>query len=204
SVPPRHAGRQAENLADTDSMLLVEFAGETGHGTGPTLEFYSLVCRELLKKGMGLWRGDTFIPAPIQTSATPSNTAGGTRPSSAPINAPKRGDASNPSPGGGASNPSLAGGASSPSPPTRGDASNPSHPTRGEASNPSPPTQGGASNPPPPAGGDASNPSPPASGLVAMEEETESEVESEAESVEVGVSGNRGSGSDVLGGVGSG
>ncbi|CAN0153629.1 unnamed protein product, partial [Ectocarpus sp. 6 AP-2014] len=38
SVPPVHAGRQAENLADTESMLLVEFAGETGHGTGPTLE----------------------------------------------------------------------------------------------------------------------------------------------------------------------
>lgn len=27
-----------QNLADTESMLLVEFAGETGHGTGPTLE----------------------------------------------------------------------------------------------------------------------------------------------------------------------
>ena len=29
---------RCQNLADTDSMLLVEFAGETGHGTGPTLE----------------------------------------------------------------------------------------------------------------------------------------------------------------------
>lgn len=28
-----------------DALLVVDFKGETGHGTGPTQEFYSLVCR---------------------------------------------------------------------------------------------------------------------------------------------------------------
>lgn len=71
-----------------DSLLVVDFEGETGHGTGPTQEFYSLICRsvpcnsgllrrvyfyyyladsiftfllvnrEVIRCGLRLWRGD--------------------------------------------------------------------------------------------------------------------------------------------------
>ncbi|KAM3570265.1 hypothetical protein VYU27_007670 [Nannochloropsis oceanica] len=41
-----------------EDELVVAFEGETGHGTGPTQEFYSLVCREVTRKGLGVWRGD--------------------------------------------------------------------------------------------------------------------------------------------------
>ena len=37
-IPTGDTTPSFQNLADTESMLLVEFAGETGHGTGPTLE----------------------------------------------------------------------------------------------------------------------------------------------------------------------
>ncbi len=41
-----------------DAILLVEFEGETGCGTGrPTQEFYTLVCHEARKSGLGLWHG---------------------------------------------------------------------------------------------------------------------------------------------------
>ncbi|CAN0310849.1 unnamed protein product, partial [Ascophyllum nodosum] len=77
SVPPPHAGRQTENRADIERMLLVEFDGETGHGTEPTLEFYSLVCRELTRKGHGMWRGDDVSRSPPQGAANSSTVSVG-------------------------------------------------------------------------------------------------------------------------------
>jgi len=36
-------------------IISVEFRGEIGHGIGPTLEFYSLVCSEVQRKSLELW-----------------------------------------------------------------------------------------------------------------------------------------------------
>lgn len=36
-------------------LLEVEFFDEVGSGLGPTLEFYSIVCKELQKTNLGLW-----------------------------------------------------------------------------------------------------------------------------------------------------
>jgi len=38
------------------AVLTVEFTDEIGHGLGPTLEFYSLVCTEISLKSSGMWR----------------------------------------------------------------------------------------------------------------------------------------------------
>ncbi|KAK2455061.1 E3 ubiquitin-protein ligase UPL4 [Trifolium repens] len=38
--------------------LEVEYDEEVGTGLGPTLEFYTLVCQELQKSGLGMWRED--------------------------------------------------------------------------------------------------------------------------------------------------
>ncbi len=58
------------NHGALDAILLVEFEGETGYGTGPTQEFYTLICHEMRKSGLGLWHGDgdpkhgTFLNPP--------------------------------------------------------------------------------------------------------------------------------------------
>ena len=52
--------------------LSVEFADETGHGLGPTLEFYSLVCRDLHRRDLGIWH-DCYGP----TAPTAGGAAGG-------------------------------------------------------------------------------------------------------------------------------
>ena len=39
-------------------VLEVEYSEEVGTGLGPTLEFYTLVCHEFQKTGLGIWRGD--------------------------------------------------------------------------------------------------------------------------------------------------
>lgn len=39
-------------------VLEVEYNEEVGTGLGPTLEFYTLVCHEFQKTGMGMWRED--------------------------------------------------------------------------------------------------------------------------------------------------
>jgi len=41
----------------TSSILEVEFMGEEGSGTGPTLEFYSLLSHDFAQACHGLWRG---------------------------------------------------------------------------------------------------------------------------------------------------
>lgn len=60
----RTYGRHRSGKAHGESArrfytVSVGFTDEVGHGLGPTLEFYTLVCHNLQVKGMGLWRGDT-------------------------------------------------------------------------------------------------------------------------------------------------
>ncbi|KAL3317514.1 Ubiquitin-protein ligase [Cichlidogyrus casuarinus] len=53
--------RQAENtlneLRDSRCILEIAFQGEVGFGIGPTLEFYTIVSRELMSTQLGLWHG---------------------------------------------------------------------------------------------------------------------------------------------------
>ncbi|KAA3679062.1 E3 ubiquitin-protein ligase TRIP12 [Paragonimus westermani] len=66
--------RQAEatlaELLDSRAVLEIAFDGEVGFGLGPTLEFYTLVSRQLMKSSYGLWHGnettsDGYVIAPI-------------------------------------------------------------------------------------------------------------------------------------------
>ncbi|KAI4349199.1 hypothetical protein L6164_009821 [Bauhinia variegata] len=45
-------------------VLEVEYDEEVGTGLGPTLEFYTLVCQEFQKSGMGMWREDNCSFSP--------------------------------------------------------------------------------------------------------------------------------------------
>lgn len=53
--------RQAESLlaelASSRALLEVHYDGEVGSGLGPTLEFYSQVCRQMRRPELSLWRG---------------------------------------------------------------------------------------------------------------------------------------------------
>lgn len=73
-------------------MLEVEFFGEVGTGTGPTLEFYTLLSRELQRRSLGQWRTEEVMepaeedqqrhgsqepesPAPSEAGGVPPPTA---------------------------------------------------------------------------------------------------------------------------------
>ena len=43
-------------------LLEIEYHGEEGTGLGPTLEFYSLLSRELSQRSLGLWRTEELPP----------------------------------------------------------------------------------------------------------------------------------------------
>jgi len=45
-------------LASSKSLLEIQYENEVGTGLGPTLEFYTLVSRELQRADLGLWKGD--------------------------------------------------------------------------------------------------------------------------------------------------
>ena len=53
------ATRRAYSLIYT--YIYVSWCGshETGHGLGPTVEFYTLVCRELQRRALCIWRDDS-------------------------------------------------------------------------------------------------------------------------------------------------
>ena len=64
----RDYGRERVNKVHGDAaarhyVVSVGFSDEVGHGLGPTLEFYTLVCSKLRMAGLGLWRGDSLDPA---------------------------------------------------------------------------------------------------------------------------------------------
>ncbi|XP_015944856.1 E3 ubiquitin-protein ligase UPL4 isoform X1 [Arachis duranensis] len=52
------AAQMMDQHARNKVVLEVEYDEEVGTGLGPTLEFYTLVCRELQKSGLGMWRDD--------------------------------------------------------------------------------------------------------------------------------------------------
>eukprot|EP00118_Oscarella_pearsei_P014996 m.131965 g.131965 ORF g.131965 m.131965 type:complete len:118 (+) comp38060_c0_seq3:132-485(+) len=55
---------QAETImnevSSSRAMLEVSFKGEVGTGLGPTLEFYTLVSRELQRADLKMWRGEEY------------------------------------------------------------------------------------------------------------------------------------------------
>jgi len=63
--------------ASASTSLEFEFDGECGSGLGPTLEFYTLVCQALLRRGHGLWLQETIEMDPdrLQTTISSSNNA---------------------------------------------------------------------------------------------------------------------------------
>ncbi|KAG8376513.1 hypothetical protein BUALT_Bualt09G0071200 [Buddleja alternifolia] len=52
------AAQMMELHACQKVILEVEYSEEVGTGLGPTLEFYTLVCHEFQKSGLGMWRDD--------------------------------------------------------------------------------------------------------------------------------------------------
>lgn len=52
------ASQMMELHARQKVLLEVEYSEEVGTGLGPTLEFYTLVCREFQSSGLGMWRDD--------------------------------------------------------------------------------------------------------------------------------------------------
>lgn len=65
--------KQAEmtlnEMGDSRAVLEIAFEGEVGFGLGPTLEFYTLISRLLMKSNLNLWHGcestsDGYLIAP--------------------------------------------------------------------------------------------------------------------------------------------
>ena len=46
-------------LSSSRSLLEIQYEGEVGTGLGPTLEFYSLVSKEMQRADLQLWKGAT-------------------------------------------------------------------------------------------------------------------------------------------------
>lgn len=53
--------KQAESImtemGSSNAILEIAFNGEVGFGLGPTLEFYTLISRQLMKSTLGMWHG---------------------------------------------------------------------------------------------------------------------------------------------------
>jgi hypothetical protein len=47
-------------FCSSQALLEIEFNGEVGTGLGPTLEFYNLVCKEICKKSLNIWRDNGY------------------------------------------------------------------------------------------------------------------------------------------------
>ena len=45
------------------ALLEIQYENEVGTGLGPTLEFYTLVSKELQRSDLELWRGDSLVAA---------------------------------------------------------------------------------------------------------------------------------------------
>ncbi|XP_068492521.1 E3 ubiquitin-protein ligase UPL4-like [Phaseolus vulgaris] len=57
------AEQMMELHANNKVVLVVEYYEEVGTGLGPTLEFYTLVCHEFQKPGLGMWREEANLQA---------------------------------------------------------------------------------------------------------------------------------------------
>lgn len=51
-----------DEMASSRALLEVQYQDEVGTGLGPTLEFYTLVSREVQKSDLNMWWGD---PCPL-------------------------------------------------------------------------------------------------------------------------------------------
>lgn len=74
------AAKVMEMYSSQKAVLEVEYFGEVGTGLGPTLEFYTLLSRDLQKVGLGMWRTNTSTERPSmefngdeQKNGKPSN-----------------------------------------------------------------------------------------------------------------------------------
>lgn len=57
------AAKMMELHSNKKVLLEVEYNEEVGTGLGPTLEFYTLVCSEFQRSGLGMWRDDLVSEA---------------------------------------------------------------------------------------------------------------------------------------------
>jgi len=60
-------------LASSRSLIEIQYEGEVGTGLGPTLEFYSLISKELQRSDLQLWKGATVkigIEEPMEEEKT--------------------------------------------------------------------------------------------------------------------------------------
>jgi E3 ubiquitin-protein ligase TRIP12 len=64
-----------EELSSSRALLEIQYEDEVGIGLGPTLEFYTLVSRELQKIDLHMWRGDP-CPLPGSSSSYVSDSSG--------------------------------------------------------------------------------------------------------------------------------
>lgn len=62
------ASQMMELHARQKVILEVEYSEEVGTGLGPTLEFYTLVCHEFQRSGLGMWR-DERVPLHSRTTS---------------------------------------------------------------------------------------------------------------------------------------
>lgn len=66
------ASKMMELHARQKVLLEVEYSEEVGTGLGPTLEFYTLVCHEFQRSGLGMWRDDC-VPLHSRTTSEADN-----------------------------------------------------------------------------------------------------------------------------------
>ena len=52
-------------LASSRSLLEIQYENEVGTGLGPTLEFYTLVSKEIQRADLGLWKVNAFCKSRI-------------------------------------------------------------------------------------------------------------------------------------------
>ena len=57
-------------LSSSRSLLEIQYEGEVGTGLGPTLEFYSLISKELQRADLQLWKGATVKIGSIEVFST--------------------------------------------------------------------------------------------------------------------------------------
>ncbi len=63
------AERIMEEVGSSRALLEIQYQDEVGTGLGPTLEFYTLVSREVQQANLQMWRGDP-CPLPGSTQGT--------------------------------------------------------------------------------------------------------------------------------------
>ncbi|OMJ18817.1 E3 ubiquitin-protein ligase TRIP12 [Smittium culicis] len=60
-------------FANVDNVLEFQFVDEVGTGLGPTIEMYSIVCNEFLRKDLGIWYSNNNLNSPNSDYILPPN-----------------------------------------------------------------------------------------------------------------------------------